>query len=307
MLVTLAIVKDYLRSWYDAVFRKGYFACIVCMLALVISLNYTHSLLRPAGWWPGFLFTYLLYLLPFAFAYLLQWFYFEEDRSLFYKKGFWILLLLAPALFAVRTNFSFQETWFKTIVHSSNSRYLLSLINYIARIIVLLLPVIFIWYIKDKKEYPLYGFTKSSNNKIYWLLLAFMIPLVMLAASTPDFLKAYPKAITNADLHPGDSTGRFLLFELVYGMDFLSIEFFFRGFLIITFIKYCGMRAIIPAACFYCCIHLGKPMAEAISSFFGGLLLGIISYNTLSIWGGLLIHVGIAWMMEIAAYVGHHF
>ena len=90
-------------------------------------------------------------------------------------------------------------------------------------------------------------------------------------------------------------------------MDFLSIEFFFRGFLIITFIRYCGMRAIVPAACFYCCVHLGKPMAEAISSFFGGLLLGIISYNTLSIWGGLLIHVGIAWMMEIAAYVGHHF
>lgn len=307
MLATLSVVKDYLRSWYDAVFRKGYFAGILCMLALVISLNYSHSLPRPAGWLPGFLFAYLLYLLPFAFAYLLQWFYFKEDRSLFYKKGFWLLLLLAPAFFAMRTVFGIHESWVKQIIHPDNSRYVLSLINYIARVFILVLPVIFTWYIKDRKDYPLYGFTKSNNTKIYWLLLAFMIPLIMLAATTPDFLRAYPKAMTNAGLQSTDSIGRFLLFELVYGMDFLSIEFFFRGFLIITFIRYCGMRAIVPAACFYCCVHLGKPMAEAISSFFGGLLLGIISYNTLSIWGGLLIHVGIAWMMEIAAYVGHHF
>ena len=44
-------------------------------------------------------------------------------------------------------------------------------------------------------------------------------------------------------------------------------------------------------------------MAEAISSFFGGLLLGIISYNTKSIWGGLIIHIGIAGSMEILAYI----
>jgi hypothetical protein len=57
-------------------------------------------------------------------------------------------------------------------------------------------------------------------------------------------------------------------------------------------------------ACFYCTIHFGKPPGEAISSFWGGLLLGIISYNTKSIWGGLIVHLGIAWMMEAGSWLG---
>jgi hypothetical protein len=41
-----------------------------------------------------------------------------------------------------------------------------------------------------------------------------------------------------------------LLFELSYGSDFLGIEIFFRGFLILAFVKWVGMDAILPMACF---------------------------------------------------------
>ncbi|MBO9572716.1 MAG: hypothetical protein J7497_11000, partial [Chitinophagaceae bacterium] len=78
-----------------------------------------------------------------------------------------------------------------------------------------------------------------------------------------------------------------ILFELCYGIDFFTIELFFRGFTILAFIKYAGKDAILPMAVFYCAIHFGKPVAECISSYFGGL-----------IWGGLVVHLGIAWMME---------
>lgn len=98
---------------------------------------------------------------------------------------------------------------------------------------------------------------------------------------------------------------RYLAFELSYGFDFVSIEFFFRGFLILGLLQICGKHCIIPVACFYCSIHFGKPMGEAISSFFGGILLGIVSYNTRSIWGGLLVHLGIAWLMEIGGFLGN--
>jgi len=96
-----------------------------------------------------------------------------------------------------------------------------------------------------------------------------------------------------------------LLFELSYGSDFFSIEIFFRGFLILAFIKWVGKDAILPMACFYCTIHFGKPLGECISSYFGGLLLGIIVYNTRSMFGGLMIHLGIAWLMEIGGYLGN--
>ena len=83
----------------------------------------------------------------------------------------------------------------------------------------------------------------------------------------------------------------------------LPEEFFFRGFLILSLFRICGAKCIIPAACFYCAIHLGKPAGEAISSFWGGLVLGIISYNTKSIWGGLIVHLGMAWFMEAGSAI----
>ena len=90
-----------------------------------------------------------------------------------------------------------------------------------------------------------------------------------------------------------------------YGIDFLTVELFFRGFLVLAFVKYAGKNAILPMACFYCAIHFGKPMAECISSYFGGILLGIIAYNTRSIMGGLMVHVGIAWLREVGGYLGN--
>jgi membrane protease YdiL (CAAX protease family) len=50
----------------------------------------------------------------------------------------------------------------------------------------------------------------------------------------------------------------------------------------------------------YAMIHFEKPLLEALSSIFGGLVLGIISYRTKSIYGGVIIHLGIASTMEIA-------
>lgn len=307
MFAAITTIRDYLRSYYEAIFHPGYFIGIVSMLAVIISLNYSYTFSPGNHWWLSFFLDYLLYLLPFAFAYLLQWFYFEKDRGNFSKRWFWILLFTAPALFAFRVNFSFYDTYLRSVIAAEDIRFSLSVINYIVKVFILMIPVVAIWYYKDKKYFKLYGFGSCKNNKLYFLLLAMMIPLVLLAASTTDFLNNYPKALRNAGLYSSDSLSKFIVFELAYGLDFLSIEFFFRGFLVIAFIRYCGMRAIIPAACFYCCIHLGKPMPEAISSFFGGLLLGIISYHTLSIWGGLFIHIGIAWLMEMAAYAAHHF
>src|SRR5437763_17220024 len=99
-------------------------------------------------------------------------------------------------------------------------------------------------------------------------------------------------------------TARFVLLVLAYGSDFFSIVLFFRGFLVLAFLKWVGPAAILPMACFYCTIHFGKPLGECISSYFGGILLGIVVCNTRSIYGGLIVHLGIAWLMEIGGYIG---
>ena len=88
-------------------------------------------------------------------------------------------------------------------------------------------------------------------------------------------------------------------------LTFCLLIFFFRGFLVLAFMKWVGEDAILPMAVFYCTIHFGKPIGECISSFFGGLLLGIITFNTRSIIGGLIVHLGIAWLMELGGYIGN--
>jgi membrane protease YdiL (CAAX protease family) len=168
----------------------------------------------------------------------------------------------------------------------------------------------FLWRIFDKENQPFYGFkTKDINWKPYLLMLLIMLPLVTAASTQQDFLAVYPKIKSIAGVYneKGIHWWHNFLFELSYGSDFITIELFFRGFLVLAFIKWAGKDAILPMACFYCTIHFGKPLGECISSYFGGMLLGIVVYNTRSILGGLIVHLGIAWMMEVGGYLGNTF
>ncbi|WP_315816035.1 CPBP family intramembrane glutamic endopeptidase [Paraflavitalea speifideaquila] len=134
-----------------------------------------------------------------------------------------------------------------------------------------------------------------------------MVPLIGLAGTQADFLQTYPKVqrIAFIDDHATTSWPWKFLYELSYGIDFLTIEFFFRGFLVLAFMRYGDKDAILPMGAFYCCIHFGKPLFECITSYFGGIILGVVVYHTRSIWGGLIVHLGIAWLMELAGYLGN--
>ena len=177
------------------------------------------------------------------------------------------------------------------------------------KLITVSLLLLVIWKFNDANK-PFYGTgTSNLNPKPYLIMLLIMIPVIALASTQSDFLYTYPKLkqIPFLTSHSHYSTLYKILYELSYGSDFFTIELFFRGFLIIAFSKWFGKDCILPMACFYCTIHFGKPMAECISSFFGGLVLGIITYNTRNIWGGLIVHLGIAWLMELGGYLGNNF
>ena len=92
-----------------------------------------------------------------------------------------------------------------------------------------------------------------------------------------------------------------LVFEALYGLDFFNTELFFRGLLVFVFVRFLGPNAIYAIAVTYCVCHFGKPLAEAISSFFGGYILGVIALYSRNIWGGVLVHAGIALLMDFSA------
>lgn len=278
------------------------------MIGTLIYLNYfkhfeSNYVNSGSTWFRHFTGYYLLYLIPFAAAFFLQ-LLFYKDCGYFKNGWFWFILLTAPAFFSVKMNFELHETIVNKIWDGDEREYWLRCISWVAKVMAIMLLVYFVWLMKDRSNMPFYG-TKALNSvRPYILMLLIMVPLIAIASTQKDFLQMYPKAKFIAGLDIKAKGWRYIVYELCYGIDFISIEFFFRGFLILALAQICGTQCIIPVACFYCTIHFGKPMGEAISSFWGGLLLGIVSFNTGSVWGGLMVHLGIAWLMEAGGWIG---
>jgi hypothetical protein len=252
-----------------------------------------------------------------------------------YKKRFLLLILLAPLYFACKMihwdlNFLLPGSWAYPW-----DRYTLIVLQLPAKLLLLFLLVYVYWRLERERGFEpgneiglgkpeaggigrreksrdagigaFFGLTaKNFRSKPYFLILCGLVPLIALASTRPDFLQMYPK-VKNIAFIGGYAKPVWpwnLLYEISYGLDFLSIELFFRGLLVIGLARYAGEYAILPMAAFYCTIHFGKPMGECISSFFGGLALGVIALRTRSILGGLIVHLGLAWLMELGGWIG---
>lgn len=149
------------------------------------------------------------------------------------------------------------------------------------------------------------GLNSKFDVKPYLLLLFLIIPLIAVSAFEKGLGTYYPtyKFQAVAELIGWDSWIPVAVYETAYAIDFFNVELFFRGFLIIGLSHIMGKETLLPMVTTYCFLHFGKPLGEAISSVFGGYILGVISLYTRNIWGGVILHIGIAWTMEIAAYV----
>jgi membrane protease YdiL (CAAX protease family) len=51
----------------------------------------------------------------------------------------------------------------------------------------------------------------------------------------------------------------------------------------------------------YCMVHYPKPLPETLAAIVAGIALGTLAMKTRSIWGGVLIHVGVALTMDLLA------
>jgi len=272
-------------------------------ISLLIFLNYHLSInlyLNKQPFYFSFIGWYFIFLSALSLPYLLKYsFKFSAYRP---ESRFTLLLLIAPLLFAWKMAANLH---FSISANKVENEYWNQVLYWPAKLLVMTTCLGIIWRLFNKEQ-PFYGTaTKGFNAKPYLIMLLIMLPLITAASTQPDFLSMYPKlknVMSQVQVHEG---WKKLLFELSYGSDFVGIELFFRGFLILAFAKWVGKDAILPMALFYCTIHFGKPLGECISSFFGGLILGIVTYHTRTIWGGLLVHLGIAWMMELGGYIGN--
>lgn len=278
-----------LRRYFQEVSLKSFIITTLIVSAL-IAVNYHYHVNRWLMSAPGFIARfagfYVLFLTVFGVAWVVQ--ARISSAVLPFSNRLVALIFLSPAVFAVKVAIRLSD------LGTTLDPFLTVVLQWPLKAVIVVMGVWLLWRVAQAKG-PLAGVSTSGfQPRRYLLLLGMMLPLVLLAALKPDFRQVYPKL----QMLGASTWWQKVLFELGYGLDFFTIELFFRGFLVLAFIKYAGVRAILPMAAMYCTIHFGKPLAECISSYPGGIILGVIVYHSGSIWGGLIIHLGIAWAME---------
>lgn len=310
----MKIIVQYIRAYVDEEWNSRLFFFVAVFLLLSLSINYIFDfevtiirrLVNPIE---QFVFYFFFYALPFCVtvtAYAIT-----NRRTAFTRNaGFWKLSVLSFVLLAVYIAlhnvppYIYKKApdllgFLPKELHWYSARYAANLLPGL----IVFFPVALYWRSKDKADSHLYGFSSSNIDlKTYAGILLLLLPVVFAASFSGDFQTAYPryKFGLPQNVVGDERTVLVGIFEVCYGVDFVFVEFFFRGFMVMAFARYLGKGSILPMVVVYAFIHFQKPLGEAIGSIAGGLVLGIISYETRSIYGGIILHLGVAYMMEIA-------
>jgi len=301
-------IISYLRDYFREQCNYRYLVLLMLFLAACVAINFGY---KSEDQWIMYdpspvsrLLKYIGgYLFVFGGAYALQIVADPTDKRLRHGK-LWLLVLFAVLLFALRAWWRQPTTWVECVSHEYYILFQKLIIN-LTGFFFLFLPCLFYWLLVDRKRENIYGFTaKGVVLWPYFTLILLMLPLLLWAGTQSDFQQVYPRA-HHLYLTPDMKyyVGGTWLYEACYSFDYIVTEFFFRGFLIIAFARFVGPKAILPMCAFYVAIHFDKPLGECISSFFGGLILGILSYRTRSIYGGVIVHLGIALLMELIGWL----
>lgn len=283
-------------------------------IAICIYLNYTYhiqSLLSRSFYrtpWGFAVFTGF-----YAFAYYsiaIPLLLFKRNFSLLRSKRFWGISFIFLLLYGTAAG-CYYPRMLLDFLFSDESQWMYYCIGLqLKNLIIYFLPIWLLHRWLNPQLPGVFGLHfHKINLKPYFVLLSFVAPLIIAASFLPDFLATYPRL--KLWLYPElSAVGKAMyafFYELAYAFDFVFIELVFRGILVIGMIAILGKDAILPMVSMYVFIHFGKPLGECISSAFGGYILGIIAYHTGNIYGGCIIHIGVAWLMELTAMVQHYF
>lgn len=135
-----------------------------------------------------------------------------------------------------------------------------------------------------------------EHARIYLLLYFIMLPIVVFVSFQPSFQGKYP-------FYKGSMDGldHFVMYQLCYGIQFIALEAFFRGFMIFALFKRFGYYSVVIMTIPYCMIHFGKPMPETLGAIVAGLALGYLALKSKSWLYGALLHWSVGITMDLLA------
>lgn len=302
-------IAGFFRTFFADYWNPRFFLLQALFYATTIGVNYAWDIERSAvrsltgswtlmAWYAGF------YALPFLYTVLTYSWCFHATEFL-RSRGFWSVAACAVVTLSVNGGSHFLVPLIRSCFVPQLQYFVFRCANNGVSAVVYVTLIAAWWRWKDRADMPLYGLrAESFNPRPFLALILAVLPLIIVASSQPDFMRSYPRFTSTeaADFWGIPRVVPVVAFEFWYGVDFVATEFFFRGFMVLAFARYMGPAAVFPMVSVYLFLHFEKPVAEAISSVFGGLALGIIAFRTRSIAGGVIVHLGVAWSMEAVAW-----
>jgi len=217
--------------------------------------------------------------------------------------------LLLMCLIGFADAFSWSDALNLQAFSSSEQSYIFKAL-WRMRNVMFVLPVLIVLRLTvDRDVKGLYGICSGNHHvKAYLHLYVVILPILAVVSFTPDFLSYYPmyKPWNFENLFHRPVWLNTVIFETIYISDFFMVEMIFRGALVIGMASILGRKAVLPMIAVYVTLHFGKPVMETISALFGGYFLGALAFQTRHIWGGVIIHMGIALIIELLRLFQHY-
>ena len=135
---------------------------------------------------------------------------------------------------------------------------------------------------------------RRRDVSTYLGLYLVMVPVLIFISREPQFHRTYPLYQPIA----GPWSWQFLVFELAYCLQFLAVEFLFRGVLVLGLKPTLGRYSIAVMLAPYCMLHFHKPFPEALAAIVAGVVLGVLAYESETVLFGWGLHYGIALTMD---------
>jgi membrane protease YdiL (CAAX protease family) len=154
---------------------------------------------------------------------------------------------------------------------------------------------IIVWVLRESPRD--WGFRLTGqwrHIRPYVLFLAAMLPVLAWASTLGSFQAKYP-------FYDDAAMGgwHFWGYQLAYGLQFLGVEAFFRGFMVFGLERRLGWYAIPVMVIPYTMIHFGKPAPEAFAAIVAGFLLGWMALRSRSFVWGAALHWSVAITMDV--------
>lgn len=246
--------------------------------------------------------------IPFLFASLiLMW---QGKAGKFYQSGhFWLIWLIGFLILALDRSVYIRD-YLTGFFPSPTFNLWIRSLNWSLSIVWMIVPLMILYESVDRNSpHRWYGLAISRfDPRPYFYLLLIAGVGIGIGSFFGEIQEYYPRYRIEhgqrfAAYYDVSQWVPLSIYELSYASNFITVELFFRGFLIYAFFKYFGTYAVLPMIVAYCILHFGKPITESLSSIIGGYALGILALKNRNIWGGVIIHIGVAWLMELFGYL----